>query len=220
MGFADAKSRDKAISVVKAAGSVHSYELQGDVPTPENKPVKDAAAEASAANGPKAEPNAQQNQAEVNHKESLISVSLDKLDQLSAIVGEIVIAESMLISSAELQGVRMDTFSKNARQLRKLTAELQDISMSLRMVPVANTFQKMNRIVRDMSKKLGKQAQLVLEGSDTEVDKTIVDSIGDPIMHMIRNSMDHGIEDSPQIRQALGKDPVGTVKLSAEDTGS
>ena len=139
---------------------------------------------------------------------------------LSAIVGEIVITESMVTASPDLKGLNLDTFSKNARQLRKLTDELQDISMSLRMVPMANTFQKMNRIVRDMSKKLNKQVKLTLVGEDTEVDKTIVDSIGDPIMHMIRNSMDHGIENSEEERIAAGKDPVGEITLSAQDTGN
>lgn len=92
--------------------------------------------------------------------------------------------------------------------------------MSLRMIPMSNTFQKMNRIVRDMSKKLNKRAKLTLVGEDTEVDKTIVDSIGDPIMHMIRNAMDHGIEATEEERIAAGKDPVGEIVLSAQDTGS
>ena len=126
----------------------------------------------------------------------------------------------MVTSSPELKGLKLDAFTKSARQLRKLTDELQDVSMSLRMVPVSGTFQKMNRIVRDMCKKLGKQARLVLEGEDTEVDKTIVDSIGDPIMHIVRNSMDHGIEEDVQQRIDAGKDPVGEIVLSARHTGS
>jgi len=92
--------------------------------------------------------------------------------------------------------------------------------MSLRMVPVSGTFQKMNRIVRDMSKKLGKRAKLTLVGENTEIDKTIVDNIGDPIMHMVRNSMDHGLEESEEERIAAGKNPVGEIILSARDTGS
>lgn len=92
--------------------------------------------------------------------------------------------------------------------------------MSLRMVPVSATFQKMNRVVRDMSKKLNKKARLVLVGEDTEVDKTIVDTIGDPIMHLVRNSMDHGIESDPAQRVAAGKDPEGEIVLSARHTGS
>ena len=92
--------------------------------------------------------------------------------------------------------------------------------MSLRMVPVSSVFQKMTRIVRDMTKKLNRPAKLTLIGENTEVDKTIVDSIGDPIMHMIRNSMDHGIEETQEDRIAAGKDPVGEIILSARDTGS
>jgi len=88
------------------------------------------------------------------------------------------------------------------------------------MVPVSGVFQKMNRIVRDMSQALNKPAKLVVEGADTEVDKTIVDNIGDPIMHMVRNAMDHGLETSGDDRLAAGKDPMGTVTLSAHHTGS
>ena len=153
-------------------------------------------------------------------KESLISVNLSKLDQLMAVVSEIVITESMVTSSPDLKGLRLDNFTKSARDLRKLTDDLQDVSMSLRMVPVSSTFQKMNRIVRDMSKKLNRPARLVLIGEDTEVDKTIVDGIGDPLMHIVRNSMDHGIEENQADRIALGKDPVGEIILSARHTGS
>ncbi|MCM1149741.1 MAG: chemotaxis protein CheA, partial [Butyricicoccus sp.] len=158
--------------------------------------------------------------AQQHPKETLISVNLSKLDMLSAVVGEIVITESMVTSSPDLKGLNLDAFSKSARQLRKLTDELQDVSMSLRMVPVSSVFQKMTRIVRDMTKKLNRPAKLTLVGENTEVDKTIVDSIGDPIMHMIRNSMDHGIEETQEARIAAGKDPVGEITLSARDTGS
>ena len=92
--------------------------------------------------------------------------------------------------------------------------------MSLRMVPVSGTFQKMNRIVRDMKKKLNKDVRLTIIGENTEVDKTIVDSIGDPIMHIVRNSMDHGIEENVEDRIAAGKNPKGEIILSAAQTGS
>lgn len=154
------------------------------------------------------------------NKQSLISVNLTKLDTLMNIVGEIVITESMVTSCPEIQGFKLDNFTKSARQLRKLTDELQDIVMSIRMVPVSGVFQKMNRIVRDMSQSLGKNVKLTTIGADTEVDKTIVDSIGDPIMHMVRNSMDHGIEVSPADREAQGKDPQGEIMLMAQHTGS
>ena len=153
-------------------------------------------------------------------KQSLISVNLSKLDSLVAIVGEIVITESMVTSSPDLQNLKLDNFMKSARQLRKLTDDLQDIAMSLRMVPLSGTFQKMNRIVRDMKKKLNKDVRLTLVGENTEVDKTVVDSIGDPIMHIVRNSMDHGVETTAEERIAAGKDPQAEIILSAAHTGS
>lgn len=239
--FRKAEDRDNAIHAVTSAGAVRTYQAI-DAPQPKEEP---AAAPAEPAQAAPAAPAAQSaptpaaapaapaakkaaapaapaktEQGTLHHKESLISVNLNKLDQLAAVVGEIVITESMVTSSPDLKGLKLDAFTKSARQLRKLTDELQDVSMSLRMVPVSGTFQKMNRIVRDMCKKLGKQAHLTLEGEDTEVDKTIVDSIGDPIMHIVRNSMDHGIEDNVQDRIAAGKDPVGEIVLSARHTGS
>lgn len=153
-------------------------------------------------------------------KQSLISVNLSKLDALVAIVGEIVITESMVTSSPDIQGLKLDNFMKSTRQLRKLTNDLQDIAMSLRMVPVSGVFQKMNRIVRDMKQKLGKDVRLTIIGEDTEVDKSIVDNIGDPIMHIVRNSMDHGVEDTTAERVAAGKNPQAEIILSASHTGS
>ncbi len=238
--FRNQADRDAAVHAVTASGSVRSYQAI-DQPASEPQPAAEPApAPAAVEAAPAAEkaPVPQSTPAKVSaasapqtaapqkaegthhHKESLISVNLDKLDHLAAVVGEIVITESMVTASPELKGLKLDAFTKSARQLRKLTDELQDVSMSLRMVPVSGTFQKMNRIVRDMCKKLGKQARLVLEGEDTEVDKTIVDSIGDPIMHIVRNSMDHGIEETAQQRIDAGKDPVGTIILSARHTGS
>jgi two-component system chemotaxis sensor kinase CheA len=132
---------------------------------------------------------------------SLINVNLLKLDKLMDLMGEIVITESMVISIPTEQGVDMDSFSKASRQLQKLIDELQEDIMSIRMVPVNSVFQKMRRIVRDISKKLDKDVDLILEGEDTEVDKTIVDGIGDPLMHLVRNAMDHGIESPAENRQ-------------------
>ncbi|WP_365351381.1 chemotaxis protein CheA [uncultured Oscillibacter sp.] len=225
--FRSEADRARAVPIVMTAGSVHSYEERNFAPAPPPPPepapaaqeAAPAAQKAPASPAPSAAAPGQQHQSQ-GQKESLISVGLSKLDQLSAIVGEIVITEAMVTSSPDLKGLHLDAFSKSARQLRKLTDELQDVSMSLRMIPVSNTFQKMNRIVRDMCKKLNKQVKLTLVGENTEVDKTIVDSIGDPIMHMVRNSMDHGIEEHVEDRIAAGKDPVGEILLSAQDTGS
>ena len=151
-------------------------------------------------------------------KQSLISVNQFKLDQLMDIMGEIVIAESMVASNPELKGLRLDNFYKSTRQLRKLTDQLQDVVMSIRMVPLTGVFQKMNRIVRDMNKKLGKEVELTTLGGETEVDKTINDVLGDPFMHMIRNSMDHGIE-SAEERLAAGKSEQGNITLAAQNMG-
>jgi len=148
-------------------------------------------------------------------KQSLISVSLYKLDQLLDMVGEIVITEAMVTSNPDLKGLRLDNFQKAARQLRKLNSELQDIVMSIRMVPISGAFNKMTRIVRDMKVKLNKDVDLIFEGEETEVDKSIIDNLNDPLMHMVRNSMDHGIEETAEDRIAAGKNPKGRITLSA-----
>ncbi len=148
-------------------------------------------------------------------KQSLISVNLNKLDTLLDLVGEIVITEAMVTSNPDLKGLRLDNFQKAARQLRKLNGELQDIVMSIRMVPLSGAFNKMTRIVRDMKVKLNKDVDLKFEGEETEVDKSIIDNLNDPLMHMVRNSMDHGIEDTQEERIAKGKPAKGTITLSA-----
>lgn len=217
---------DKALPVIQEQNSIETYEVienasvaQSESKAPADKPAdtaKPASAEAPAASN--AAPAAAGHNSPV--KQSLISVNLSKLDNLVALVGEIVITESMVTSSPDLQNLKLDNFLKSARQLRKLTDDLQDIAMSLRMVPVSGTFQKMNRIIRDMKKKLNKDVRLTIVGENTEIDKTIVDSIGDPIMHIVRNSMDHGIEEDVNDRIAAGKDPQGEIVLSAAQTGS
>ncbi len=225
VGFSSQEDVDKAVNIIKDQNSVETYTViqnaaaQAKAAAPsENAEPKKAPESSSSASAPKAAQSSATHNAPV--KQSLISVNLSKLDSLVAIVGEIVITESMVTSSPDLQNLKLDNFLKSARQLRKLTDDLQDIAMSLRMVPVSGTFQKMNRIVRDMKKKLNKDVRLTIEGENTEVDKTIVDSIGDPIMHIVRNSMDHGIEETAEERIAAGKDPQGEIILSAAHTGS
>ena len=225
MMFRKAEDRNSAIPIVNGSGSIKSYQAHDlkfvdPVPVQQIEEEQNTSADDTVAVAAAPVQQAAAAAAVQHPKESLISVNLSKLEQLSAVVGEIVITESMVTSSPDLQGLALDTFQKSARQLRKLTDELQDVAMSLRMVPISGTFQKMNRIVRDMSKKLGKRAKLTLVGENTEVDKTIVDSLGDPLMHIVRNSMDHGLEESEADRIAAGKDPVGEITLTARDTGS
>lgn len=232
VGLNSEEDMSKAISMIEEQGSIQTYEVLHSRVS-QKKPAQEAAKTAesptqtSAAQneGTKAPTNPAVKEvtgAPAQHvaKQSLISVNLSKLEALSAVVGEIVITESMVTSSPELQGLKLDSFLKSTRQLRKLTDDLQDIAMSLRMVSISGTFQKMNRIVRDMKKALGKDVRLTMIGEDTEIDKTIIDSIGDPIMHIVRNSMDHGIETTKEERIAAGKNPQGEIVLSATHTGS
>lgn len=151
--------------------------------------------------------------------QSMISVNVNKLDQLMDLVGEMVIAEAMVTQNPELKGLPLENFQKAARQLHKITSEMQDMVMSIRMVPLSTTFHKMHRIVRDMCKKLDKEVKLELIGEETEVDKNIIEHIADPLMHLVRNSIDHGIEASCD-REACGKDKVGKITLEAKNSGS
>ena len=231
MAFKSEEAANKASDILRTQGHIRSYELAflpeeehaAPDPVPE-KPQTAAPAETSVPEKPAPKPAPQAKPAQsAPVKQNLISVNLMKLDSLQNIVGEIVITESMVTSSPELNQLSRDAydnFMKSARQLRKLTDDLQDIAMSLRMVPISGVFQKMSRIVRDMKQKLNKDVRLTLIGEDTEVDKTIVDSIQDPIMHMVRNAMDHGIEDDVQDRINEGKNAQGEIVLSATHTSS
>lgn len=151
--------------------------------------------------------------------QSLISVNVGKLDKLMDLVGEMVIAEAMVIENSDLKGLELNSFYKAARQLSKITDEIQDMVMSIRMVPLAATFHKMQRIVRDMCKKLDKKVNLMVSGEETEVDKSIIEHISDPLMHLVRNALDHGIE-MPEDRIVSGKNPTGTISLEAKNAGS
>lgn len=151
--------------------------------------------------------------------QSIISVNVTKLDKLMDLVGEMVIAEAMVTQNPDLAGLELDNFYKASRQLHKITTEIQDMVMSVRMVPLATTFHKMHRIVRDMSKKMNKEVKLQIIGEETEVDKNIIEHISDPLMHLVRNSIDHGIEISEE-REGKGKPKVGTVTLEAKNSGS
>ena len=146
-------------------------------------------------------------------------MNVAKLDKLMDLVGEMVIAEAMVIQNPDLRGLELENFHTASRHLHKITTELQDMVMSIRMVPLANTFHKMHRIVRDMCKKLDKEVKLEIIGEETEVDKNIIEHISDPLMHLVRNSIDHGIE-LPSEREAKGKPAVGIITLEAKNSGS
>lgn len=151
-------------------------------------------------------------------KNTFLTVNINKIDTLMNLVGEIVTTESMVEKQSQLENFDRDNFEKQARRLHQLTNELQDVVMSIRMVPISSTFTKMQRVVRDMSRKTGKSVELVLIGEQTEVDKNILENISDPLMHMIRNSMDHGIE-TPEERANTTKPSKATIILEAKNTG-
>ncbi len=150
--------------------------------------------------------------------QSFISVNISKVDALMDLIGEIVIAESVVLQNPDLKvpGLSLNNFNKAAAQLVKFTSELQDVIMSMRMMPLTNTFQKMRRIVFDTSRKVGKDVDFVMIGENTEVDKSIIEHISDPLMHMIRNSVDHGVEEKEE-RIAAGKPEKGVITLEAKN---
>lgn len=151
--------------------------------------------------------------------QSIISVSVNKLDNLMDLVGEMVIAEAMVTQNPDIKELALDNFKKAARQLEKITSEVQNVVMSIRMVPLTTTFLKMNRIVRDMNKKLGKKVELELVGQETEVDKNIIEHISDPLVHLVRNALDHGIETEEE-RRRKGKKESAKVIIEAKNVGS
>ena len=133
------------------------------------------------------------------------------------LIGELVISESVVLQNADLKvpGLKLDNFNKAAAQMTKISTDLQNVIMSMRMMPLVNTFQKMNRIVFDVSRKLEKDIEFEMSGENTEVDKNIIEHISDPLMHLVRNAVDHGIETAEE-RLAQGKTEKGKVTLWAK----
>ncbi|MBD3169756.1 MAG: chemotaxis protein CheA [candidate division Zixibacteria bacterium] len=148
----------------------------------------------------------------------MVKIDTERLDRLIDTIGELVIAESMVGQDEQILALDSPHVTRNISHLNKITRELQEMGMAMRLVPVKPTFQKLARAVRDLTKKSGKKINLVIYGEDTEVDRSIVENVGDPLMHMVRNSVDHGIE-PPEDRVAKGKEETGTIKLSAYHKG-
>jgi len=145
-----------------------------------------------------------------------LRVPADKLDKLVDLVGELVTVQSRLSQTAAL---RQDAeLTAIAEEVERLTEELRDNTLNIRMLPIGSTFSKFKRLVRDLSQDLGKQVEMTTSGADTELDKTVLEKLNDPLVHIIRNSIDHGIE-TPEVRRAADKPETGTVHLSAEHSG-
>jgi len=150
--------------------------------------------------------------------DSWVRVRTDRLDGLVDMIGELVIAHSIINEHVARMGGGDPVLARNLTHAGKIVRELQDLSVSIRMVPLRSTFQRMARVVRDVAHKSGKQVAFVAEAGDTELDRNVVELLNDPLVHMIRNAVDHGIE-PPEERVAKGKSPVGVVRLSAYHQG-
>ena len=180
-------------------------------PTPPVAPAKPAAPEAAPAPAAAAASRG-------SERSTLVKVDTGKLDSLLDLVGEMVIAQSLVSQDLTRLANLNPQFARNMSQLGRITKELQRVSMSMRMVPIRGLFQKMARVVRDIGAKQHKRVQLVTSGEDTELDRSVVEELNDPLLHMIRNSMDHGIEPA-DVRAAKGKPEMGTIHLRAYHQG-
>lgn len=153
-----------------------------------------------------------------NHIRETVKVDLERVDRIVEMIGELVIVESMVLHAPEVVGLSSPRIKGYLSQLEKITGDLQDVSMSMRMVPVRGVFQKMARMARDLGRRAGKKLRFVTSGDATEIDRSLVEHIGDPLVHMMRNAVDHGVE-SPQERRQAGKDETATIRLSAYHEG-
>jgi two-component system chemotaxis sensor kinase CheA len=149
-----------------------------------------------------------------------IRVDTAKLDALFNLVGELITVETMVVNSPDLRGLELPGFTRAAGMLNKITRELQEVSMAIRMMPLEGLFNKMKRLVRDLSLRFGKKLALVIEGAETEMDKTVIEELSDPLMHILRNAIDHGIEPTVEERVGAGKAETATVRLAAQYEGN
>ncbi len=188
-------------TAAESSGTSPAQSPAGQTPSTPSAKAKSAEGKASGAGGA-----------------STVRVNTDKLDSLMDVVGELVIVHSQLSESARVIGVQDTGLTRNIAQFGRLTKELQHTSMSLRMIPVKPTFQKMERLARDLSRDFGKRVNFHVAGEETELDRTVVEDIGDPLVHMVRNSLDHGLE-MPNDRIAAGKPEIGNVMLKAYHEG-
>ncbi|HHH13233.1 MAG TPA: chemotaxis protein CheA, partial [Thiolapillus brandeum] len=189
--------------------------LEQGAPEPEPAAEKDSPASAEEKSPAKTKP-ARSSQ---NRESNSIRVSTEKVDLLINLVGELVITQSMLnqVSSllAQQGGPEVEALFNGLAQLERNTRELQENVLQIRMLPISFAFNRFPRLVRDVSRKLGKQVELVITGEQTEVDKTVLEKIGDPLVHLVRNAIDHGLE-LPEVRTAAGKPETGRLELSAQ----
>ena len=194
--------------------SADSQDAASEVPIAPEVPAPASGRSASEptppnAAAPKANPGKRRPQTDAK-----IKVSTVRLDALVDMVGELVIAQQMVLQDPDVRATNSPVLNRNLGQIFKITRDLQEASMSLRMVTFRSTFQKVTRLVRDVAQKAGKSVDFVVTGADTEVDRNVVERISDPLVHLVRNAIDHGLE-TPEGRKAAGKDSLGRLELRA-----
>jgi len=195
--------------IIESGGTAAAPAITADVPLPGAEDRRDAI--------PRRD-DSERRAAIAAEQSGSVKVDTRKLDGLVDTVGELVILQSLIYEDPAITGVQDERLKRNLAQLRRITTELQRGTMSMRMVPIRQTFQKMSRLVRDLGKRSGKPIELVLAGEETELDRRVVEDINDPLMHMVRNSIDHGIE-SREGRLAAGKRETGRLSLRAFHQG-
>ena len=205
-----------SVSPLAEAAPAEAIAPPAAAPKATDVPEKKAAAPAAAASSAPAEQG--ERAAGANAETRSIKVDTAKLDYLVDMVGEMVIAQSLIRHDPDMATVKSPRLLRNVSQATRITGEVQKTAMAMRMLPIGVAFQRMNRLVRDLTRKSGKQAELEISGEETELDRTIVEELADPLMHMVRNSLDHGIE-PPAERIAAGKPAKAKVILRAYHQG-
>jgi len=151
-------------------------------------------------------------------QDAFVRIPVNKLDLMMDLLGEVILVASMVTHHPDIQGLELEGFENTSHQLDLLLRQLQDAAMSLRLIPISNVFQRMKRLIRDFMQETSKQINFVLSGEETEVDKSVAEMLNDPLVHLIRNAADHGLEPT-EVRLAAGKSEKGTIHLSAEQAG-
>ena len=229
---------DPILEAVKAVSEIESveadkvtpemYEKKEEEAAPEPAPAPEAAAPAAPAPAPAAKPAASNAKSAGGKNQPAnkpvtsrtIRVDIEKLDALMNQVSELIIAKNSLASQSNSSGeIDGQTLHENIEYLERITTNLHESVMKVRMVPIESVVAKFPRMIRDLDRKLKKPMELVMTGEDTELDRTVVDQLGDPLQHLLRNSADHGIE-SPEDRKAAGKPEKGTIFLNAFQEGN
>ncbi len=207
---AEAETAPAAAEAPAAVSAAAASEERKDTPAAPTASTAPAAGAAAAAKKPAA------NKPVVNRT---VRVDIEKLDTLMNLVSELIIAKNSLVSASTVSGTSSPAVNEQIEYLESVTTSLHESVMKVRMVPIESTVNKFPRMVRDLQKQLGKKMELYMTGEETELDRTVVDQIGDPLMHLIRNSADHGLE-SAEVRKERGKPEVGSIFLDAYQDGN